>query len=444
MRKALIFGGVTLVTLMITVAIWIQFPRETDSGYISQTVEQGQKYFVDGQTESLNPDKNGYLNKNLISYWGRKGKEGVENSVNQGVVTGWNNYSSSATGRPIDHKKLLSTKETEYLKSRDGIRKLAPELEKSMRSETFVAPETKFDFETLLMNYTAVRACAQAMSGLAESEAASGEFDLAAHRLGSVFRLSRALQGKGAIINEMISASIGSVGNAGCLGLLGPKAPLSLKARQDLARDILSSVPAKGRLLGLLQGEVACGLALFDQIRKGTGQTYTSSAGIPSLHLPGLAAREERIYRNVHTRLLKELESTGNLTLTRTDISPSALDYTIGATGLYTQILLPNIPRLQEQLDLDRRARIAVGATYAALAFRAEKSRLPKDLQELGTAYPLPDDSATLGLTYTSSGNTGTIHIPYDKTQDFFDSLKQFSGIESWVKAEGDGLTFTI
>ncbi len=444
MRKALIFGGVTLVTLLITVTIWIQFPSEKDSGFMTQTAESGQKYLARGQAESLDPQKNGYLNKQFLSYWGRKGKEGVENSVTQAVITDWNNYSSSSTGKTIDHEKLLSGKQSEYLKKREELKKLTPELEKAMRSETFVAPETKFDFETPLLNYIAVRACAQAISGLAESEAAEKQFDLTAQHLGSIFSLTRALQGKGAMINEMIATSIGGIGSSSSLELLGPKVPLSLKARQRLARDILGSVPGQDRLLGLLQGEVACGLALFKQIRTGAGQAYTSNAGIPNLRIPGLVAREERIYRNVHTRLLKELESTGRLTLTRADTNPNPLDYLTGSTGLYTQILLPNIPRLQEQLDLDRRARIAVGTTYAVMAFRAEKQRLPKDLKELSQAYPLPADADTLGLTYTPSGSAASVHIPYSKAQGFLSNLQHFPSIESWVKADGDGLTFNL
>ena len=441
MRKALVIGGVTLVTLIVTFFVWVQFPRETDPEFVQKAIASGQQYLAKGQSEALDPSKNGYLNETFLPYWGRKGKDGVENSAVQATVTGWNSFSSSAAGETIDHTKLITSKNAEYLANRTEFLKLVPELEKAMRSEVFVAPETKFDFETTLMNYIAVRACAQAMSGLAESEIASGRADVAAGHVGSIYSFSRSLQGKGALLNEMISIALGSIGHHAVVRLIEPKAKLSLQSRQSLARDILNSVPDENRLLGLLQGEFACSDLLFEQAR---ANQAALSLGVPQLRVPGLLSREKRIYHNVNTRLLKEVESTGKVTLTTADTNPGTLDYFTGATGIYTQIIMPNLTRLQEQVDQDRAMRLAVGISYAAMAFRDEKGRLPKDLKELGAVYPIPTDVSTVGLTYAPSKDSATVHIPHAQAQEFVEGLKQPTGSPSWVQAKEDGLTFSL
>ncbi len=447
MRKVLILGGMTFATLLITFIVWIQFPKVADPQFVQQAVLDGQNTLAGGQVRALDPAKNGYLRKEFLPYWGRKGQEYVENTPVSRVVSSWRDFSTAGMGKFIDHRKLQASKDPAYLKSRAAFEQIAPALEASMRCETFVAPETKFDFDTIVMNYISVRACAQALAGLAESRAAMGRNDSAAGHMASLYSLTRALQGKGPFINEMIACAIAGVADAHTLGLITPTTSLSVESRQDLARNILASIPAKDRMVTLMEGEMSCGVILFKQVRTGglSSSTY-SNLGIPTAghYIPGFIPREERIHSNTFTRLLKELKATGKVTLTPADNDPTLLDYFSGQAGILTNIMLPSLERMLQRLDMDRARRIAMGAVYSSLAFRAEKGRLPKDLAELTTSFPLPDDSETLGLQYNLSKDKLSIHIPYKEAQEFLDNQKEFPNRPKWVKAENDGLTFHI
>lgn len=446
MRKALIFGGVTFAALLLAFIVWIQFPKVADPQFVQQTMLDGQNAFARGQVGALDPAKNGYLSKEFLPYWGRKGREYVENNRVAPIVSSWRDFSSSGMGKFIDHRQLQAVKDPAYLKSRAAFEKLAPALEAAMRCDTFVAPETKFDFDTVVMNYISIRVCAQAMAGLAESRAAMARNDDAAGHLASLYSLTRALQGKGPFINEMIACAIAGVADAHTLALITPSTSLSVESRQDLARNILASIPAKDRMVELIEGEMSCGVILFKQLRTGTSSYTYSNMGVPpgGHYIPGFIAREERIHGNTFTRLLKELKATGNFTLTRADNDPTLLDYFSGQAGIFTALMLPNLERMLERLAMDRARRIALGAVYSSLAFRAQNGRLPRDLAELTASFPLPDDIESLGLQYKLSQDQLSIHIPYKEAREFLDSVDEFPPIAKWVKVEDDGLTFQI
>ena len=448
MRKVLILGGATFATLLVTCFVWIQFPRVSDPQFVQQTVIDGQNYFAQGQVNALEKGKNGYLRPEFLPYWGRKGQEYVAKSPTELLVKGWNLYSTAAQAKTVDHRHLQVSKDSAYLKARQSFESLAPALESAFRSETFVAPETRFDYDTMTMNFIALRSCAQAMTGFAESEMAAGNTDRAASSLGSLFTLCQALQQKGPLINEMIVCAIASNATAETLALVTPKTQMSAQIWKALAGDILTSVPHKDRMFPLMVGEMSCAKLFFSGLRNNRQLSANSASNLgistSGLYIPGVLAREERIFDNVHTRLLKGLQQTGSVSLNSADLNPTAIDYFLGQSGVMVQLMLPNMEGISQRLDLDRRLRTVTATVYAALAFRAEHGRLAKNLVELTSKYPLPEDNQSLGLEYKVKDSGATVHIPYGEAQRFLESTEEFPGLASWVRVENDGLSFQL
>lgn len=88
--------------------IWIQFPTIQNPSRLKAMERSARDRFEALQLEAQDPQRNGYLTKTFLPFWGRVGMERQKDSPIEKTVEAWKQYGTPAKGELVDHSALTS------------------------------------------------------------------------------------------------------------------------------------------------------------------------------------------------------------------------------------------------------------------------------------------------------------------------------------------------
>lgn len=443
MRKGFVLSLLAIVVVCsLLYGIFIALPRPHDEEVIRQAVVAGEKAFAASQVDATDPAKNGWLNPTFLPYWGRKDKEQKPDAPIRKVMTDWVEFSAPGAAAPVDHSKLLADKDPKYMAAASEFEKVAPELLKAMQAPRFVAPESRLSFSTMVMNYIAVRSSSLAVAGLSQRLLAQKKPAQAAEALLAPIIMSAHMRSQAAVISDAVAVAVGAIAIEAFECQISPRTALPAALWKKAAETFTAAIPSKDQLLVATQIEVAAAQNTFKEASEG-------KSTVPELdalrRLPGMLAREQRIYNNIMSDLLQDLQQNRPPAVEGLE-ELEATDYLMGRVGPATVDLVPGLQTFPQRLEENRRQLIGLATVSGVAAYLAEKKALPKDHEQVRAVAKIPDPATftDVGLVYKLQGEQATVTIPQMENLTITVKDELNYGPHPWFKLDEKALTWTI
>jgi len=385
---------------------------------------------------------NGYLAENFVSWWAPKGQDKPDQPAEL-ACKAWNQkYSSDSVGQQVDHKALLKSRDKDYLKARKDFEVYLPELLAAYRKPLFVVPSDKMTQDDLTLNFVAVKETVYAVTGYVESKVAEGEPELAVEILAPVFSLAINLQGHSSMVHDMLGVSVRNFGLDCLVKNFSPNSDLRTEHWLKLAESLLYSVPPENLT------EIALGndLVLVDQALETVANAspedeVIAREGILPAVLPGMMAREIRIYHNNMATLIDQVKATGNFNPESTK-NVTLWGFLTGRVSELSAVCIPDFQRANANLTINRRRTVASAVATGLLAYRVQHGKNPESLEkliDLGLELP-PHDF----LLYENAGKTATLRFKVPAQDMTALRLENQETGSSWFKWDSEGGVFTF
>lgn len=439
--KKLLTGllGVLLLALGFYV-VWLQFPKLNEPEMAESAYLAADKRLDESLLGAGDPAKNGYLDPELLPYWGRHGIEFQEYSEAEGAVKGWSDYCSAYLGSSVDHEALQKT--PEYQKALGEMSHLAPQVRHASEKPLFIPPDAALDFTSTTVNFISLRAIAHALSGLAEARVQQGQFEEAADDLLTVMTLGQRLEEHALLISVMIGITTQTIALDTAIGTMDINQTLPPQVWAKLAEGFIKRAPRKDLLKMTIEGEMTAAHNTMKLYNQGKWQ-YPELERLR--YFPGLISREERIYVNTMTGLLKQAsDPNGGGRISSFHQKPTAYDWLSGKAGILSQSMTPNFQRAGEQIRLHRNSALAAATAYGIAAYRAREGRLPSQLDEIRkTDIALTDDAEFLTLVQyelSDQGATLKVRVSDHRTDLFIPSGQYWEN--PWFETDQEFVTY--
>jgi hypothetical protein len=411
--KKFIYTLLSLILATIAAyAVWVQFPKLKNKNLVQSALNSAQARFDNLQAEASNPEENGYLAASFLPYWGRDGQERQPGSPAERTIENWKQYASVSQDTVIDHKLLRREEDSSYLQALQQFEQLAPELKTAMQKPVFVTPSSDLNMDYTLSNIVAIRACGQAMTGLAESLLARAQPAEALDCLVCTLELGQALHSNEFLIYDLMAGGIQAMAFQVFVGLVDPEQTnLQADLWTELTRRVVASVPPKDSFAHSIEAEMTAYRNTMENLDK---TEYVEFRQLDLL--PGFLAREDRIYMNIMSDLLLQIQNQGTTNVLSVLGQPTAYDWFSGHTGIMAQIMVPNFDRLGQNIMLNRARMVGLATVFGVLTYRASEGRLPQTLSDLEKSQIAVVDADSLNaLTYKVDGKTATLKVPLQK-----------------------------
>ena len=440
-----ISGAFVLLLVFVCYPLWVAFPREKHASDIYKSTQAAEARRQVVQAKASSVETNGYLSPELHKWWGIK-TEAIQDQPAERAFKAWNEkYSSPAMGHDVDHKALLASRDSDYLKARQELEKFLPQYRKAALSEVFVVPLERMDAKSPVMNFIAVRATAQAVHGYVESKAAEGEAGVALNALGPVFVLGSHIQNDGVLISHMIGLAVQAIAFDALVNELSPKDEISSKDWRRFAKMLQRSTKEPNQFIEAMESELLMMENTLEGIESGRYPLADlEEDGLGTLfRLPGFLSREHRIYRNNMGDILEDLRAERKFDK---EVFNDFGFWSVfsGRFSMLSAIVIPNFHRAEAQISMNRRRLIAMTAVAGLLAFREKYGEYPKSLEQLSkVGVELPENNF---LNYERQAKRATLMFSIPK--DVLDKLhlvSPHSDVKSnWFQWSEQGGTFRL
>jgi hypothetical protein len=322
------------------------------------------------------PAANGFLNPKLNRFWSRGRDNG---GPVKDTITGWaNNFSDQGAGHHIDHAALQKSKNPGYQTLRLAFIGLLPDLVAAFTKPVF----QPVNEEVHVANDVALRSLTLAINGYAESLVAQHLPDQAALAYELAFREGYLFSDDVNMVHAFQGIGFQALAFQSLVATLQPDANLTAAQWAELSKAAAATSPTPVTITQALQHDLAIGTAFLSQPRGSFEDPARYLRGV--YLLPGLQARDLRIYHNTMGLALEE-SLTGSV---KTGNPPDTLsEYLKGNAGSGTGVLLPpgGYPKQSARVGLHSAKMGGLSAMAAVCAFRAKNGRLPTTLAQVGT-----------------------------------------------------------
>jgi hypothetical protein len=372
---AVFFGGVALY------GAWVSQPpsrHETDvKAMLGRIGEREAKEEALAKTSK----ENGYLNQEFLPFWGRKGLESAENSPIRSQVGKLVAWSDLSEGKDLGLEKAKQVAEFEQLEQ------LYENFHKVASSPEFLVPrEGRMDAGTLYPNLLAFRNLAYSMSAYSEylclhqKPAQALQVALDITRFGR--QIDRQVFG---LITAMISIAIESLGmETTSMVLSGHLAEIPTSELEAFRDALVPLVRPREDIVTALEVEFYGGLNTLEQLSK-NGRKSGSSHEWLVVNVPGLRAREIRLFKNDFSQAVTDFRGNRDYESTWTDQSLMK-DWFLGRHGIFSAILIPNFKRAGINF-MTCQAKLGFLHLYLDLVIQARKTGTwPADLKKYSTS----------------------------------------------------------
>lgn len=412
------------------VGIWIQFPQLHHPQVTEEAIRAALEREGARQSQANEPDLNAYLNPIFLPFWGAPWDR-APNPI-ESTMTTWREYSTSSQGELVKHGDLLTN--SDYLKARASFESLVPELTEALKRENFVVRGRIFDFITdsspHLVN---IRGLVLGLSALSESYQAEKRTNEAVLPLVLSLRLSGAIDKEPGLFMSMLGVAFDRIAVDTALGIFTPASQLEASQWDSLSQACLANLSSDHQLESVLEDELAVASNTFEKINSNPSLRSSFIMGGALYSIPGMLAREERIYFNQMTGDLINARQGNLATL------PAGWNFKSWLQGS-GGVLADNMSWIDQQrlkglLDSRDALLLGFGVSSSLLAERTRSGDFPADLANL--KVPIE------GLTWVPESQTLTVKTgQYVQSTDL--NFEEHFGPSSWVKAAKDSLVFDL
>ncbi len=386
--------------------MWARWPTIREPEEVKWRLAEARRRWTDTQGQALDQNLNGYLSEVFQTFWDRDLRDRDSPSEVERTITRWAELSESAS----DDELVLGEAASEISNALASFEALAPALAERMKKTLFVVPASQLTLTTPIFSILAQKTCMQAMLGLSRVLMARGRPSESVEALLSLIGFANAQLDRGSLISELIAGNALCRAIEGVCQVLTPSTLLPAKDWRRLSLSLSQAVPPDDWLERCLEIEMAAGCGSFALARDGR---YLLDPNVRLHLIPGMVAREERIYLNIMTGLLAKLR-LGHMP--SDDILPRRVAWVLGHTGWSGPLgFLPG-ERLRQGFWMHRHSLIAMATATALNAFQAEFGNLPVALDEVsdaGVALPALGGGR---LSYQVSDRVARVTLPYPLT----------------------------
>lgn len=373
---AITFGVLLLLAGCFT--IWAKLPGVRDPDAVAAAIATSDKRFSKLKEQATSPLTNGYLQPELLNFWAPG--QYPKNDPAARVLDAWAAYGSQSSGRSVDHRSLLKSKDHAYIKARGDFESLLGPLSSALEKPVFVPPEWTRSLDSETASLISLRHLASSLSAYSESLAAQGRHEEALANLHLGWRLG-ALQASQSEISLMVGISIQSLTSDTLLHLPRAQGSISKESWLALARALQESSFSPTLANQSLEDELARVIQFHKDATRGKFNQGNSSRNIPGTQL--LMDRELRMAKNT-IRMVQEA-SAGQPTIV---LPPKVVNFTLsgwlaGGSSFMASVNLPNLQRASLLLYGTRAEMAGLSSCAALFAYRQQHGALPSRLQEL-------------------------------------------------------------
>jgi hypothetical protein len=298
----------------------------------------------------------------------------------------------------------------EYLQARRRLEALLPELLEAVARPHFQAATRQEGAPEVAFNDLALSALILSLDGYAESLVAEGRPDQAALVYELVFRLGAGVSQDGGIVQTMMGVSYQALAFQSLVGHLSPSSELSPNQWAGLSLAVAAVTPTPLTMQAALEQDLVFGTDFLLGPRASYDGDARHLRGV--YLLPGMRARDQRVYHNVMGALLEE--ARGGLV---NQAAPAASWKAIlkGETGPGVAPLLPQYDTQSARLTLHGAKMGGLAAMAGVCAYRARYGKLPESLANLDEMRLLAPGGApwstVRGVYYEVRGQQGVVGI---------------------------------
>lgn len=284
---------------------------------------------------------------------------------------------------------------------------LAPALVERMTKPIFVVPASDLTLTTPTLSILAQKHCMQAMLGLSRALVAQGRLAEGVDALLPLIGFARAQVDRGNLISEMIACGALRRAIEGVCQVVTPGTLLPAEDWRRLSLWLCEAAPPEDWMERCLEMEMAAGCGSFALARDGS---YLLDSKFRLHRIPGMIAREERIYLNIMTRLLARLR-LGHAAVD--ELLPRSAAWVSGRVGWSGPLSFLPGERLRQSFWLHQRCLIGMATATSVVAFQAELGRLPVSLDEVRSAGVALPPLGSAQLSYQVSERGARLTLPY-------------------------------
>lgn len=424
-------------------AIWVQFPRLQQPQLVSDRLRNALERNTQLQLKAQDPELNGFLSVPLRPLWDQPDTVGEADTSAAERIRRWNLYSTQKSGETMDHERF-SKSDVQYLAALSEFESLAPDLLEAFGKPVFTTPVIEPTFYSPLMNFSAVRSGVVGLITLAEYKSAQGQVWEAAQDLLEVLKFGRTVQDSSSLISDLAGVAFQSLALDSMFVLLTPGQSFEAQQWREVSQSLIKSLPDPEQLARILESEM---LAAQNSIQQRDSNSRQSLQPSWAYNAPGLAQRELRIYFNIVSEMLGQLQTEGKIVMPLRLGEFSRSDYLAGKTGLLAVFALADLDLVQQQIIYNRNRVLGMAVTASVSAYLCEHGTLPKSLLSLAeSGLPLPNESliAQSRLTYRLDDQHATIEIPFVELLGREVALRPPGLVWPWFEATQGRLSFRV
>lgn len=329
--------------------------------------------------KGTDPHQNGFLEPLLLPYWKADGDVKDKNFifVSSAVERWTKDFSAQSIGHEVDHAALLKVKSVDYLAARKGFEELLPHVVAALDKPMFSSGKEGIHVFRVLQ-------LTRGLDGYAESLVAEGELERASLVYQLVFLLGDHVGRGGGVLQMFGGISCQALGFQSLVGHLSDADHLGLDSWAGLSRTLSYTTPMADAFTEAIQVDAQRGLEFLSEARSSYDGEARFLRGV--FLLPGLRARDIRIYRNVMTEILGLAGAQKTLPVW---VAPGFTHYLEGRTGAAFSSLIPEGGYRVEAARLRfHNAKMTGLCAYTALcAYRAKHGHWPERLEDLASLH---------------------------------------------------------
>lgn len=418
---------------------WVSQPPVRYSKEVNEIMQRCEQREVKEAALAREVDKNAFLSPTFLPYWGRKDKEFQEKSPAKARVDVIADHCDLVSGEDEGLEKAVAEKNPEVQKKFAEFAEFYPTIRETLQKPHFLVPfEGKLNYDVLVPNYLSLRALGQRMSGYVEYLTLTGKRDEAIAVSGDLLRFGWLVgRQQGMLIHRMISTAIQSVGQATLsMALQSDPHPPSPAALDQLVKLLQETHVEMSDFYDCLDCELYMALNSFATLSPTALVDFEPE--IPISRLPGIKAREIRLFQNDFVPILQAVRSGSQSDLSWV-LSFGFKDWFLGRHGYASVVVIPNTNKARRQTELLRERQSFLHLFASVLRQGVKDQRWPANLKELQASGFEPLSGLDLNrLQYEVKGAQMTLSLSQPEDSLLGPWPVPRPGMEKWELLQGE------
>jgi hypothetical protein len=348
---------------MVIYTTWVVLPVSRHESECVQIVSRVTETRKKLQARASDLRLNGYLAPDFLPFWGSRKTDPANANV---ILAGNNPQPDSEIGRllesiaplcdlaqgtPTELGKIAKGEVKGTLRPFVDFEAYYPRIHEVENLPLFVVPDSKpQSHSTPTYNFIAVRKLAQGCAGYADYLVFCEKGDQALGVCEDSLKFGSSVRNcSGNLLEMMMAVALQNIAQSSLSMVLQSKVELSLAELHAVSKTLEASQIPQGLLVQSLESDLCLGLNSLEESR-----SQAIGKGSVGIHwLPGLMAREVRLYKNDYIPLIQQAKNHGAAGIPNLEFA--GLSWFLGRRGIFSGLMIPNWARAGEQLTLLRK-----------------------------------------------------------------------------------------